>query len=304
MPDIGASWGAMRAAWRDETTRKVMRLMLPALLGVSVAQISLLINTQIASHLAPGSVTWITNADRLMEFPTALLGVALGVVLMPQLAGARAAGDETRYSSMLDWGLRLVLLLSLPCAMALLVFSGPLVAVLFHYGEYKGADVARTSAALLGYGVGLLGIVAIKVLAPGYYARHDMRTPMRIAIGVLIFTQVLNFFLVPRLQHAALTLSIGIGALVNSLWLLVGLLRSGTYKPVAGWPVFILRVLLATAALGGLLYWGAHHFDWVDMRTDPLRRIGLLAALLAGAGALYFGMLLASGMKLRKLLRH
>ncbi|MGR4870822.1 murein biosynthesis integral membrane protein MurJ [Variovorax sp. LARHSF232] len=304
LPNIGASWGALRTAWRDETTRKVVRLMLPALLGVSVAQISLLINTQIASHLAPGSVTWVTNADRLMEFPTALLGVALGVVLMPQLAGARAAGDEVRYSSMLDWGLRLVLLLSLPCAMALLVFSGPLVAVLFHYGLYEGSDVARTSAALVGYGVGLLGIVAIKVLAPGYYARHDMRTPMRIAVGVLIFTQVLNFFLVPHLKHAALTLSIGIGALVNSLWLLVGLLRAGTYKPVAGWPLFILRVLLATAALGGLLYWGAHHFDWVAMRADPLRRIGLLAALMAGAGAVYFGVLLASGMKLRKLLRH
>src|SRR5688572_28896177 len=121
LPSIGVTWGRLRAAWQDPTTRKVMRLMLPALLGVSVAQISLLINTQIASHLAPGSVTWVTNADRLMEFPTALLGVALGVVLMPQLAGARAAGDEARYSSMLDWGLRLVVLLSVPCALALLV---------------------------------------------------------------------------------------------------------------------------------------------------------------------------------------
>ncbi|MBS0344098.1 MAG: murein biosynthesis integral membrane protein MurJ, partial [Proteobacteria bacterium] len=251
LPRIGLSRGRIRAAWQDETTRKVIRLMLPALLGVSVAQVSLLINTQIASHLAPGSVTWVTGADRLMEFPTAMLGVALGVVLMPQLAGARAAGDEARYSSMLDWGLRLVLLLSLPSAMALLVFSGPLVAVLFHYGLYSGTDVARTSSALVGYGVGLLGIVAIKVLAPGYYAKHDMRTPMLIAVGVLVFTQVLNFFLVPHLQHAALTLSIGIGALVNSLWLLAGLLRAGTYRPVTGWPLFILRVLVATAALGG-----------------------------------------------------
>jgi len=304
LPRIGLTWGRIRAAWQDETTRKVIRLMLPALLGVSVAQISLLINTQIASHLAPGSVTWVTGADRLMEFPTAMLGVALGVVLMPQLAGARASGDHDRYSSMLDWGLRLVLLLSLPSAMALLVFSGPLVAVLFHYGLYSANDVARTSAALVGYGVGLLGIVAIKVLAPGYYAKHDMRTPMLIAVGVLVFTQVLNFFLVPHLQHAALTLSIGIGALVNSLWLLAGLLRAGTYKPVSGWPLFILRVLVATAALGGLLYWGAHHFDWVAMRADPLRRIGMLAAFLAGAAVVYFGVLLASGLNLKKLLRH
>ncbi|MES1162537.1 MAG: lipid II flippase MurJ, partial [Rhizobacter sp.] len=243
MPRIGASFGALRAAWRDPTTRRVMRLMLPAPIGVSVAQISLLINTQIASHLATGSVSWITNADRLMEFPTAMLGVALGVVLMPQLASARAAKDDARYSAMLDWGLRLVVLLAVPCALALLVFARPLVAVLFHNGEFSALHVQRTSVALMGYGVGLVGLVAIKVLAPGYYARHDMRTPMWIAIGVLVFTQVLNFLLVPHLQHAALTLSIGIGALVNALWLLVGLLRAGSYRPAKGWPLFILRVL-------------------------------------------------------------
>lgn len=304
LPSIGLTWSRLRAAWQDETTRKVMRLMLPALLGVSVAQISLLINTQIASHLAPGSVTWVTNADRLMEFPTAMLGVALGVVLMPQLAGARAAGDDARYSAMLDWGLRLVLLLSLPSAVALLVFSGPLVAVLFHYGQYSGIDVGRTSAALVGYGVGLLGIVAIKVLAPGYYAKHDMRTPMFIAVGVLVFTQVLNFFLVPHLQHAALTLSIGIGAMVNSLWLLVGLVRAGSFKPAAGWLLFIVRVVVGSVAMGALLYWGAHHFDWVAMRANPLHRIGMLAAFLAGAAGVYFGVLLASGLNLKKLLRH
>nr|WP_301334517.1 murein biosynthesis integral membrane protein MurJ [Variovorax dokdonensis] len=303
LPRIGASLSAVRAAWADPTTRKVASLMLPALLGVSVAQLSLLINTQIASHLAPGSVTWVTNADRLMEFPTALLGVALGVVLMPQLAGARAKGDDARYSQLLDWGLRLVVLLSVPAAVALLVFAGPLVAVLFHYGQYQASDVARTTAALLGYGVGLLGIVAIKVLAPGYYAKHDMRTPVRIAVCVLILTQVLNFFLVPHLQHAALTLSIGIGALVNSLWLLFGLLRAKLFRPLAGWPMFIARVLLASLALGALLYWGAHHFDWVALRARPLSRIGLLAALLVGAAVSYFGVLLATGMNLRRMLR-
>ena len=165
VPRIGARWAAIRAAWANPTTRKVAKLMLPALVGVSVAQISLLINTQIASHLAIGSVSWITYADRLMELPTALLGVALGVVLMPQLAAARAVHDDARYSALLDWGLRLVVVFSVPCMVALLVFAKPLVAVLYHYGAFTVLDVQRTTLALTGYGVGIVGIVAIKILA-------------------------------------------------------------------------------------------------------------------------------------------
>ncbi|MDR2853321.1 MAG: murein biosynthesis integral membrane protein MurJ [Burkholderiaceae bacterium] len=302
-PRVGLTFGALRAAWTDPSTRQVVRLMLPALVGVSVAQLSLLINTQIASHLPAGSVTWVTNADRLMEFPSALLGVALGVVLMPQLAAVRAAKDSAAYSAMLDWGLRLVVLLAVPCAVALLTFTQPLVATLFHYGAYKGTDVQSTTMALMGYGVGLVGIVAIKVLAPGYYARHDMYTPARVAVSVLIFTQVLNFFLVPHLRHAALTLSIALGALVNAAWLLIGLLRSGNYRPSAGWGLFLLRVLLGAAALALLLTWGSTHFDWVDLRARPFLRIGLLAAFVLGAAILYFGVLTAAGLRLRALLR-
>jgi putative peptidoglycan lipid II flippase len=303
MPRVGASFKALRTAWADPTTRKVLKLMLPALLGVSVAQISLLINTQIASHLAEGSVTWITNADRLMEFPTAMLGVALGVILMPQLAMARAAKDDARYSSLLDWGLRLVVLLSAPCAVALLLFAKPLVAVLFHNGAYKAVDVDHTTLALMGYGVGLVGIVAVKVLAPGYYAKHDTRTPMLIAVGVLVLTQVLNFFLVPVFQHAALTLTIAIGALVNSTWLLVGLKRRGSYKPEPGWGKFALQVLVGTLVLAALLAWGSQHFDWIGLREHRLARIGLLAALVAGAALLYFAVLAALGVRLRSFMR-
>ena len=167
LPRIGLGWSTLRTAWNDPGTRHVARMMLPALLGVGVAQISLLINTQIASWLAPGSVTWLTYADRLMEFPTAMLGVALGVVLMPQLAGARAGNDPERYSAMLDWGLRLVVLLAVPSSIALLVFAQPLVATLFHYGAFKDSDVPQVALALAGYGAGLVGLVAIKVLAPG-----------------------------------------------------------------------------------------------------------------------------------------
>ena len=303
LPRIGVRWAAIRAAWADPTTRKVARLMLPALLGVSVAQVSLLINTQIASHLATGSVSWITYADRLMELPTALLGVALGVVLMPQLASARAKQDDERYSAMLDWGLRLVVVLSVPCMVALLVFAKPLVAVLYHYGAFADRDVQQTTLALAGYGVGIVGIVAIKVLAPGYFAKHDMRTPMLIAVAVLVFTQMMNFVLVPYLQHAALTLSIGVGAVINATWLLVGLLRRGSYRPLPGWGRFALQVVAASAVLAVLLAWGAQHFDWVEMKAQRLQRIGLLAAMMIAAAVLYFGALWAAGLKLRQLLR-
>jgi putative peptidoglycan lipid II flippase len=304
LPRIGASFTALRQSWNDPGTRKVLSLMLPALLGVSVAQISLLINTQIASHLATGSVSWITYADRLMEFPTAMLGVALGVVLMPQLAAARGNQDEERYSAMLDWGLRLVVLLSVPCAVALLVFSQPLVAVLYHYGAFSDLDVQRTTAALSNYGVGLIGIVAVKVLAPGFYARHDMRTPMRIAVCVLVFTQVLNYFLVPVLQHAALTLSIAIGALVNALWLLLGLLKRGSYKPVPGWGKFALQVGGASALLAAFLLWAAGAVRWVALKGHSIERIGWLALVLLASALLYFAALWLSGLKVTKLLRH
>ena len=303
LPRIGLRLAALRAAWTDPTTRKVLGLMLPAMIGVSGAQISLLINTQIASHLAAGSVTWITNADRLMEFPSAMLGVALGVVLMPQLASARAAKDDVRFSAMLDWGLRLVVLLSVPCAVALLVFAKPLVAVLFHNGAFSALDVQRTTVALMGYGTGLVGIVAIKVLAAGFYARHDMRTPMRASLVALALTQVLNIFLVPYLQHAGLTLSIGLAQLVNALLLLIGLRRAGSFKPEAGWWRFVAQVVAATLLLGALLVWANGHFDWVALREQRLLRIGLLAAVITGAAALYFGVLALAGLKLRSFLR-
>jgi len=302
-PRIRWRWSALRVAWADAGTQRILGLMGPALLGVGVAHLSMLINTQIASHLAPGSVSWITYADRLMEFPTALLGVAMGVVLMPQLASARASGDDARYGSMLDWGLRWVLLTALPCAVALLVFPTPLVAVLYHYGAMTAFDVQQVTHALMGWGAGLVGIVAIKVLAPGYYASQDTRTPVRVAMGVLIFTQVLNLVLVPLLAHAALTLSIGIGALVNAGWLLAGLIRRGSYRPEPGWRVFALQVLVGCLVLAVFLAWAAAHFDWTALRAQSLQRIGLLAGVLVAAGALYFGTVSVLGLKLRQLAR-
>ena len=302
-PNIGLKWVILKEAWNDPATRNVAKLMVPALLGVGVAQISLFINTQIASRLTSGSVTWLSNADRLMEFPTAMLGVALGIVLMPQLASARAAAKPEQYSAMLDWGLRLVVLLAVPCSVALLTFSLPLVAVIFQYGAYTANDVQQTTWALMGWGVGLVGVVAIKILAPGFYANHDMKTPARIAIAVLVITQLLNVVLVPLYAHAALTLSIGIGALINALWLLIGLMRRGSYKPVPGWGMFSLQVIAASALLAVFLMWANSAFPWSRMPGEHGWRVVLMAMILTGSAVIYFGAIWASGLKLRQFFR-
>ncbi len=301
LPRIGLAPATVRAAWRHPGVQRVLKQMAPALLGVSVAQISLLINTQIASHVGTGAVSWLTYADRLMEFPTALLGVALGVVLLPQLSATQARGDAQQYAGLLDWGLRLVLLLALPCAVALLVFPQPLVAVLYHYGAFTPRDVAQTVAALMGYGVGLMGLVAVKILAPGFYAQQDIRTPVKIAVVVLVAVQAMNLVFVPWLGHAGLALSIGLGALVNAAWLFVGLRRRGAYTPSPGWGGFALRVLVATTALAALLAGAARHVDWLGTAGAP--RAAMLAAVLAGAAGLYFAMLLALGLRPRQFMR-
>ena len=303
LPHIGLSWTTLRAAFVHPGVGRVLRQMAPALLGVSVAQLSLLINTQIASHQGVGAVSWLTYADRLMEFPTALLGVALGVILLPQLSAARALDDAASYSGLLDWGLRLVLLLALPCAVALLVFPRPLVAVLYHYGAFSSRDVQQTVVALMGYGVGLMGLVGVKILAPGFYARQDIRTPVKIALVVLVLTQLMNLVFVPMFAHAGLALSIGLGALINAAWLFAGLRRAGLYQPEPGWLAFALRIALASALMGGLLAWAAQALDWVAMREQAWLRIGALAACLVTSALVYFGSLLVSGLNLRQFAR-
>ena len=302
LPRIGLSWGLISQSWHHPGVRRVLRQMGPAVLGVSVAQLSLLINTQIASHIGVGAVSWITYADRLMEFPTAMLGVALGVVLLPQLTAAQTKGDREAYSGLLDWGLRLVVMMALPCAAALLVFPKALVAVLYHYGAFSLADLEQTVRATMGYGVGLLGWVGIKILAPGFYAQQDLRTPVKIGIAVLALTQVMNFLLVPHLGHGGLTLSISLGAVINATWLLVGLLRGGTYRPLAGWPSFLLKVVLGTVLMTLFLFGANQVFDWQQSGRSWLR-IGEVAVCLVTAAAIYLGTLVAFGFRPRDFYR-
>ncbi len=291
--------GGLRAAFADSGVRRILRLMLPAVFAVSVAQLSIIINTNIASHLAAGSVTWLAFADRLMEFPTALLGVALGTVLLPALSKAGAEGHADDYSRLLDWGLRLTCLIALPAALGLGLLAEGLVAVLFEGGKFSAHDVSQTALALTGYAVGLLGLIAVKILAPGFYARQDVKTPVKIAVISLLATQAANVAFVPLLAHAGLAVSVGIGALVNAALLFTGLRRRKVYQPQPGWLRFALKLAVALAALAILLWFAAHRIDWVGMQGAVTIRALWLAGVIAVAMALYFGLLWLLGFRLR-----
>jgi putative peptidoglycan lipid II flippase len=279
--------GGLRAALRDAAVRRILKLMVPALFAVSVAQLSIVINTNIASHLAVGAVTWLAFADRLMEFPTALLGVALGTVLLPSLARASAEARHDDYSRLLDWGLRLTLLIALPAAVGLGLLAEAVISVLFQGGRFAANDVTQTAQALVGYAFGLLGLIAVKILAPGFYARQDIRTPVKIAVVALLATQASNLVLVPLFAHAGLAASVSAGALINAAMLLVGLRRRGLYVPSPGWPMFIAKVTVALAALALVLWLGDRQIHWTGMQTQWPLRAALLAGLVGGGAAVY-----------------
>ena len=284
---------------RDAGVRRVLKKMGPAVFAVSAAQISLMINTNIASRLPHGSVSWLSYADRLMEFPTALLGVALGTILLPNLSKANIEGDTAEYSALLDWGLRLTFLLALPCSVGLATLSEALTATLFHYGKFNAESVAMTSHALVAYGAGLIGLIVVKILAPGFYARQDIKTPVKIAIGVLIATQLMNYLFVPYFAHAGLALSIGLGACLNAGCLYWGLRYKNIYTPRPGWGLFLLRLAGALVLLAAVALWTGSHFDWIGMRAHPALRVGALLLVLSACGVAYFGALMAMGFRFR-----
>jgi putative peptidoglycan lipid II flippase len=289
--------GALREALRDERVRRLLAQMAPAALAVSVAQISLILNTQIASHLAPGAVSWISYADRLMEFPTALLGVALGTVLLPTLASAHASGAQQRYAQMIDTGLRLALVSALPATLAMALLAEPLTALLFHYGRFGSNDVVMTARAVVAYSVGLVPLIAIKILAPGFYARQDVKTPVRIGIGVLLATQAMNLVLVPWLSHAGLAAAISAGAWMNAALLLFGLAKAGAWQAQPGWGLFSLRLSAALAVLGMACFAARPTLHW-DVTPDQLWwRAATTLGIVAAAGVAYLITLWACGMR-------
>jgi len=288
----------IRFSWKDEGMWRVIKQMGPAMFGVSIAQISLIINTIFASFLVAGSVSWIYYADRLMEFPSGMLGAALGTILLPSLSRCHASNDTAEYSKLLDWGLRLTFMLALPSALALGMMSVPLLSTFFQRGEFLAHDVLMTSQALVGYSVGLVGLILVKILAPGFYARQNIRTPVKIGIVTLLATQAMNALFIGWIAHAGLTLSVSLGACLNSGILFYFLRKQSIYQPEPGWAKFFAKIALAMLALGLLLWFGMGSTDsWLT--SSLWSRASRLTALVAGGVIVYFAVLAALGFRPR-----
>jgi putative peptidoglycan lipid II flippase len=247
---------------KHPAVRRILKLMAPAAFGVSISQISLLINTIFASFLVTGSVSWLYYADRLMEFPSGMLGVALGTIILPSLSKYHADANHVEYARLLDWGLRLTVLLAVPSAAALAVLALPLITALFHYGRFSAEDAWMTRQALMAYSVGLVGIILVKILAPGFYARQNITTPVKIGIFTLVMTQAMNIAFIVPLKHAGLALAIGLGACLNAALLYRGLRRSGIFVPQPGWAMFTLKVAVAVALMAAALFFAMGEASW------------------------------------------
>jgi putative peptidoglycan lipid II flippase len=284
--------------FRADGVRRVLRQMGPAVFGVSIGQVSLIINTIFASFLVTGSVSWLYYADRLMEFPSGMLGVALGTILLPSLSKHHATHSTEEFSRLLDWGLRITLMLAVPAAVALAVLAVPLVTTLFQYGAFSAADTFATRDAVTAYSVGLVALILVKVLAPGFYARQDIRTPVKIAITALIATQALNAALIWPLKHAGLALATSLGACLNATLLYVVLRRRRIYEPRAGWGKFASKLALAVLVMAAAIWFSSGNAsDWVV--ASAYRRVAWLSGVTVIGAAVYFATLWLVGFRLR-----
>jgi putative peptidoglycan lipid II flippase len=297
------SWPTWRPA--AEGVRRISRLMLPGILGSSIGQVGLLLDSFIASFLVDGSIAWLYFADRLMEFPLGVFSIALATVILPGLSAHHAKASKEPFSATLDWALRLTLLLTTPAAVGMLVFAGPITATIFGRGQFNAHDVRMTSYALMTYSFGMLFMSLVKVLAPGFFARQDTSTPVRVGMISLGVNIALNLAIVLPAAHAGfpaphalLAVSTSLAAALNTVLLLRGLRKAGVYKPAAGWPALIARIVAASVVMAGVLLWlGADMESW--MALGAMARAGRCALCVGGAAALYFGVLYALGLRYR-----
>jgi putative peptidoglycan lipid II flippase len=282
---------------KDEGVRRIVKLMLPAIFGVSVTQLNLLLDTLIASFLEDGSISWLYYSDRLMEFPLGILGIGLATVILPSLSQKHATESLEDFSHTLNWALRWVLLLGVPCAVGLFLLAGPMIATLFQSKVFLPSDVEMAQRSLMAYSLGLIPFIMIKVLAPGYYARQDTKTPVKIAIIAMVSNMVFNIILVFPLAHAGLALATTLSACINAGMLFRGLKKEEVFIPEGGWLSLISRGLVASAAMGALLYvMGGTLDDWVTMELWD--KIWQLLLLIVSGASLYFVVLLLLGIRM------
>ena len=289
----------LRFGFKDSGVKHILKLMVPALFGVSITQINLLLDTLISSFLETGSVSWLYYSDRLVEFPLGLFGIALATVILPSLSKNHAADDMESFSKSLDWGLKLVILIGAPASLGLMMLAEPMISTLFQYNEFGVHDVAMAGRSLMAYSLGLLGFILVKILVPGFTSRKDMKTPVRFGIYAMIANMVLNLILVFPLAHAGLALATSLGAFLNASLLLVALLKSGVYLPSIGWRIYILRIILATTSMTALLYHFVDTSLWLNWGI--VDRAVNLAMWIGLGGALYAAVLLFSGLRFRHL---
>ncbi len=297
-----------RPVWdtRDEGVRRIMKLMVPALFGVSVSQINLLLDTVLASFLPTGSVSWLYYSDRLVELPLGVFGIAIATVVLPNLSAHRAAARERQFGVTLDWAVRSVLMIGVPAAVALVLLAEPILVTLFQYGELTSKDVGMAALSLRAYALGLVGFMLVKVLAPGYYARKDTATPVKIGIIAMVTNMALNIaFVLPLMfyfgiGHLGLALATSIAAYINAGLLLRGLLRDGVYRFQAGWAAYTSRLLAATGVMAAVVLLATA--DVADWLAWGWQRRGAEIALVVAAGVLgYVITHLATGTRARHL---
>ena len=290
-----------RWGWASQGVQQVLKLMLPALFGSSVAQVNLLIDTLIASFLVSGSVSWLYYSDRLVEFPLGIFGVALGTVILPKLSRQHAGAETDGFSQTLDWALRWALLIGVPATVALTILAGPILSTLFQYGEFDARDVTMSTRSLIAFALGLVAFMLIKVLAPGFYARQDTRSPVKYGVIAMVANTTMVLILVWPLAHAGLALATSLAAFLNAGLLFVNLRRRNVYQPRAGWATFLAQLGAANLAMGLVLEFGAGHLEQWLHASAGARLWHLTWLVTAGAGT-YLLAVLAVGIKPRHLL--
>ena len=287
-----------KISFRDPGVRRILKLMAPALLGVSVAQISLLLDTVFASFLKVGSVSWLFYSERLMSFPLGVFGVALSTVILPHLSRKHADKSEEQYSETLDWAIRSILLIGIPAAIGLRLLAGPLMATLFSHGHFGAYDVRMARMSLMAFSLGVPAFMMIKVLASGFYARQNIKAPVRIAVIALVINMILNLLLIIPLAHVGLALATALSGCVNASLLYKALRKEKIFSPQTGWSKYILQLLTANGALAGFLWWFSGNLQqWLDWHWQS--RTEHLLLLVFGGMLLYSMTLLLVGLRFR-----